>query len=1074
MFRSLTFVLIFGAFTCLAQPDVRFHNYGLTHGLPSPGIRDVVEDPTGLIWVATSNGLASFNGYEFKVYRNLPGQPTQLLSNDVTTLLALSNGDLLVGTTAGLHLFDHRRLVFSPYWDSLPPSYISQIVPDTRGGFWIGSSTGLYHLDSVGHQPKPHFKNGEPLVNTGIFDLVLDSNAILWITTSRKGFFKLDVSSNQLTNYRHDESNPASLSSDVMRQLELLADGRLVLGTADAGYNVFNPKTERFERHNHIPTDPKSLSSTAAFAVLVDSKQQLWIGTWANGLNLINTTEWNGQYFKNDPGNPYSIVSNSITTLFEASNGDIWIGSSASGLSRITPREQRFIRYRHDNQKESTLTNPYVRAICEDSSGDIWFGTNQGGLNRYNPSTEKYTVYLEPDESRESLARGSIWSISESVDHHLWLGTSRGVGNLNPTTGAIQWIDYDNDELLPKKLSGNNVLRVLDDQQGNLWVGIYYGGLNRVDIASGIVEKFMHDPSDPNSISTDNINDVFIDRQQRLWVGSDDGLNLFDRNSKKFRRYLLEVSIFHLNEGAKGELYIGSDRGLIIFDPASETSTLVGEAQGLNADHVNSVLVDRDGYLWLGTNLGIDRYNPADASFTHFDESMGLSADDTEAKSCFKSRSGLLYFGGTGGVTAFDPNSVASATTIKPRVVFTNLSVLNRVVPVNDSSLLRQDIRTADRVVLSHTDYIFALEFAGLEFQVPAKIKYAYRLEGFDPNWIFTTSNDRKAVYTNVPPGNYTLKVRASDAFGNFDDQFTALAITITPPWWKTWWAMVIFYGSGLALVVGFIRLRVAFIRRQNKLLEAQVAARTAEVNRQRMALQEQAEALQKANLQKSKLFSIIAHDLKSPLGSLKSLLTIIDPSILTSADLERMKNEIGGRVEVISGAMENLLGWAYGQMEMESLQLNSVDVARVTKEMMELYGPIAEKKGISVQSTISDNNLVLADLNLLRAVFRNLISNAIKFTKPGGTIHLSCKRLDQVLQIEIRDSGVGMDEIQLKNLFSADKKQTLGTGGERGVGLGLQVVKDFIEKMNGKVWVESSRDEGTTFFVSLPAFNQS
>ncbi len=1054
---------------CFGQPDFRFHNYGLAQGLPSPGIRDVVEDPSGLIWVGTNNGLASFNGYEFKVYRNTPGRPSQLLSNDVTTLLPLSNGDLLVGTSAGLHLFDHQRLTFQAFWDSLPPSYISQIVSDPRGGFWIGSSTGLYHLDSIGHQPKPHFNNAELLVNTGIFDLALDSNRVLWITTSRKGFFKFDITSNQLTNFRHDDRDPRSLSSDVMRQLELLRDGRVVVGTADAGYDVFDPKTNAFERYNHVPGDASSLSSTAAFSLLVDSKDNLWIGTWANGLNLIDIKNWKGRYFKNDPGNPYSISSNSITTLFESSNGDIWIGSSASGLSRITPREQLFHRYRHDNLRDNTLTIPYVRAVFEDADGDLWFGTNQGGLNRYHPTTDRYTVYLKPDESRESLARGSIWSISESQDRHLWLGTSRGVANLDPITGATKWIEYSNENAGPRQLSGNNVLRVLDDHRGNLWVGIYYGGLNRVDLASGIVEKLSHDPSNPRSLSSNNINDVFIDQAQRVWVGSDEGLNLMDENKKEFTRFLLDLSIFHLNEGPNGELYVGTDRGLVIFDAATGAAKFVSEEQGLQADHVNSVLVDDEGFLWLGTNHGIDRFDVSTTTFRHFDESLGLCADDTEAKSCFKSSSGRLYFGGTGGVTSFQPREVME-TPPAPAVLFTNLSVFNRVVPVNDSSLLRQDVRTTERVVLAHTDYIFALEFAGLEFRHPEKVKYAYRLDGFDRDWIFTNASDRKAVYTNVPPGRYTLRVRASDIYGNFEDAFTALKITVTPPWWKTWWANIIFYGSAFAVVALVFRLRVAFIRRQNKLLEAQVVARTAEVNRQRMALQEQAEALQKANLQKSKLFSIIAHDLKSPLGSLKSLLTIIDPSILTSADLERMKNEIGSRVEVIYGAMENLLGWAYGQMEMETLQLQSVDVARVTREMVELYGPIAEKKEIVIVSTVPENSFAVADLNLLRAVLRNLISNGIKFTGVGGKIEISCRVLDQETRLEVRDSGVGMDAVQLQNLFTADKKSTLGTSGERGVGLGLQVVKDFMEKMQGRVWVESSPKQGTTFFLSLPA----
>lgn len=1070
MQRALILVFLLAGRICVGQPDFRFHQYGLPQGLPSPGIRDIIEDAYGLIWIGTNNGLACFNGYEFKVFRKSIGSHRELNSNDVTALFALPDGDLLVGTALGLHIFDHRKQQFRNYWRTLPPSYIAQIVADRKGGFWIGTSTGLYHLAGTTDTPTAHFPDeSSPLYNTGIFSIYLDDESRLWITTSRKGFFKLDLKSNELTNYRHRDDDPASLSSDVMRQMVALTDGRLVLGTADAGYNIFDPRTDKFERHNHNPADPSSLSSTAAFSLLLDSHNNLWVGTWANGLNLISTDTWKGRYFKNDPGNVYSIASNSVTTLFESSTGDIWMGSSASGVSRITPAEQKFFRYRHDSQQENTLTTPYVRAIYEDDDGQIWLGTNQGGLNRFDPATRRYTVYLKPDESRDALSRGSIWSIDEAANGDLWLGTSRGVARFNRTTGRASFIDYEAGSNDPRKLSGNNVLRVLDDHSGSLWVGLYYSGLNRVDLETGTVEKFYSDANDTTSISSNNVNDVFIDRRNRIWVGCDEGLNLFDRKTGKFRRYIVDQSIGHINQGSYGEIYVGTDRGLMILNPETGAMNMIGEADGLHADHVNGVLVDDAGHLWLSSDQGIARYDPATGTIATVDEASGLVADDTEARSCFKSKTGVLYFGGTRGVTSFDPATIMDVRPA-PGVVFTNLSVLNKTVVVNDSAVLRQSIHTLDHLELAYADYIFALEFAAVEYATPQKIKYAYQLEGFDPNWIHTTSGDRKAVYTNVPDGTYTFKVKASDVHGKFGEAFTTLKITVTPPWWRTWWAQVLFYGSGVALVVVLFRLRVAFVERQNKLLEEQVAARTSEVIQQREELQLQAEALQQANLQKSKLFSIIAHDLKGPLNTLKSVLTLIDPAILTSADLDRIKKEISQRVEGISGAMENLLGWAYGQMELESVRPERVDVGRIGKEMLDLYTPIASNKGIMIESALPPGQFAFADLNLLRAVLRNLVSNAIKFTRPGGAIILSAKLQQQELVLEVRDSGVGMEPDQLNNLFSPDRISTPGTGGERGIGLGLQVVQDFVSKMNGRLWVESKPGEGTSFYFAIPA----
>lgn len=1068
---SLLLLILLGV-RAFAQPDFRFHRYGLSDGLPSPEVHAIAEDRYGQLWFGTANGLASFNGYNFTVFRNAGGSQPELTSNDITTIFPLASGDLLIGTTAGLHVFDHRKQVFRNLWGTLPHSYISTIIADPKGGFWIGSSTGLYYSAASDKMPESYIKREQsPLYNTGIFGMHLDAENRLWITTSRKGFFKLIPGTQTIINYRNNPADPASLSSDVMRQIIALPDGRLAVGTADAGYNIFDPRTEKFERFNHDPADPTSLSSTSAFSLLLDSKNNLWIGTWANGLNMIDTQTWRGRYFKNNPDNPYSVCSNSITTLFESSTHDIWIGSGSGGLSRLTPADQLFDRYRHDSATPNSLTASYVRSIQEATDSSIWFGTNQGGLNRYNPTTGVYTVYLKPDGSRESLSRGTIWSMSESPAGNLWFGTSRGVGEWNRKTDQISFLAYDSEKDDPKKLSGNNVLKVLDDQHGNLWVGIYYGGLNRVDVNTRLIEKYRHNDQDPLSLSGDDVNDIFLDEANRLWVACDNGLNLFDEKTKTFKHFFNEEdapTLVHINEGKNGVLYLGTSQGLAIFNPDNNTVQYVGEAEGLGADHVNSVLPDDAGFIWLGTNNGIDRYNPLTKEVLHLNEQHGLTTNDTEGKSCFASKRGKLYFGGIDGVTAFNPKDLFSDH--RPsRVMFTGLSVFNKPSIVNDTSLLHSSIYTTDTITLNYSDYVFALEFAALRFDIPADIRYSYILEGFDKSWLYAGANDRKAVYTNVPHGTYTLKVKASDVQGRFDDNFIKMIIVITPPWWKTWWAYVLLYGSIFLVVLLVVRGRIAFIKQQNRLLGKQVAERTAEVQHQKEKLEMQAATLEKSNLQKSKLFSIIAHDLKSPLNSLQALITLMDPKIITSDELDTMKKEVGKRVESMSDVMSNLLTWASSQLEEERLMFKSVDPGIIIQEMIELYTPIAAKKNIRLYTTLQHQSPVRADVNMLRAILRNLTNNAIKFTPAGGEVILSTRETQYELIIMVKDSGVGMDAARIEKLFTDHTISTIGTGGERGIGLGLQLVHDFVVKQKGRVWAESKPGEGSAFLFTLP-----
>lgn len=1062
--------LLLLSWAALAQPDFRFHRYGIGDGLPSPGIREVIEDRYGFIWVGTNDGLAQFNGYEFKVFRKTRGQHAELTSNDITSLFPLESGDLLVGTNTGLNAFDHKKQKFRSLWPGLPESYISKILADGKGGFWVSSSTGLYYLPKIDSIPTAVFPdNSAPLHNTGIFSMYLDTDRQLWITTSRKGFFRVNTNTKEVKNYRHNPDDPASLSSDVMRQITALPDGRLVLGTASAGYNVFDPKTETFTRYNHNPDDPTTLSSTAAFALLADSKQQLWVGTWANGLNVINTQTWKGRYFKNNPDDPYSLSNNSITCLFESSGGDLWVGSSSGGVCRLTPREQLFHRYRYDSRNTNSLSIPFVRSLLEDRDGKLWLGTNQGGLNRFDPITQQYTVYLQPDESRDALSRGTIWSISEGENDKLWLGTSRGVALFDKKTGKANYYPYGDDG---KSFSGNNVLKVLDDHKGNLWVGIYNGGLNRMDTRTGKITIYPFSPGDATTIPTENVNDLLLDHAGRLWVLCDSGLGLFDESTGTFKRYLnapADPSLFQIAEGKDERLYIATSAGVAVFDVATEKTEYVGEEEGLIADHANSVLVDDDGQLWVATNFGVTRYNPATGSVAHFSEVDGLVHNDTEAKACFKSKDGRMYFGGTGGATSFHPRDLANARPA-PKLAYTGLSILNKPVVVSDTTALPESLYASSDITLQYSDYVFAVEFAALEFDLPSKIKYAYQLEGLDANWIYTDANDRKAVFTNLSPGRYVLKVKASDATGAFTDDFVSLGVRVIPPWWKTWWARVFFYGAVVAIAFGIFRARIEFVRKQNRLLEEQVAARTAEVSHQKEELEAQAEALEKANAQKNKLFSIIAHDLKTPLNSLKGIVALLDPRILTAEDLGNIRADISKRVDGLSAGMENLLEWASGQLELEHIHIEKVNVPDVMGEIVALHSAQAAKKQITLRTATENPVYMPTDVNMLRGILRNLTANAIKFTEAGGSVTLSVEKLPDEYVLRVTDTGVGMDSERAAQLFSATIKSTAGTEGERGMGLGLQVVNDFTRKLGGRLWVVSSPGAGTTFFIAFKA----
>jgi ligand-binding sensor domain-containing protein/signal transduction histidine kinase len=1072
--KSWIFFCLLLPFQLLAQPsNFRFHRYDTREGLSSSTVNALAEDSYGFIWIATADGLCRFDGYSFKVFRNSEEHERGLTSNWVTALLPLENGDLWVGTEEGLVYFESRSEKFTQVHKELKikATYISKILPDGNGNLWIGTKSGLYFITA--DRNVTHYKpiKGDPtsLSQESIFDLLLDKQNRLWVSTSKGGLNLLLPDKKSFRVFRNDPRNPASISSDFLRKMITMPDGKILVGTSDRGFNVLDPVTFDFTNFNHDPADVHSISSTSAFSFLLDSQKRLWIGTWSSGLNIFDLSTGRATRFMNNPDDPYSIPNNAIRCMLQASTGDIFIGTDNGGIARFNSRDQQMVRYQHNTRDENSLFTNLIKSVYEDDDGVLWIGTTHGGLNKYDPRTEKFTVYLKPDNTQDGRARGTIWSISPGSENILWLGTSRGVAKFNKLTGMC--VFYEPDDRKPEGLSANNVLKVLEDGKGSVWIGTWYGGLNRLDINSGEFEHFFGNENDSLALPSNNITDIHKDKKGRIWVATEGSFNLFNAENRTFSRIPLgKASVLMIAEDNKGVFWLASSEGLIRYNPETEQIEVIQERNGLSGNLANTVLMDAEDWIWVGSNKGIDRYNPITGEVFHYDVSDGLAGNDTESRACFRSKSGKLYFGGSEGLTEIDPQKLIT-NKIKPRIQLTNLLLFNQSVPISDTTVLTQSLHTTQTLSLDYTNYIFALEFSALSFGQADRNQYSYKLEGFDKDWVTTGYDDRKAVYTNVPPGEYTFRVKASNNDGVWNEEGVELKITIIPPWWKTWWARAIFYTVLIGFVLIFLQVRLSVIKHQKHVLEEQVRLRTAEVVQQKEEIQSQAERLQELNTTKDKLFSIIAHDLRGPLNSLQGIMSLLDPKILTSEDLAGMKSNLSARIESIAGVMDNLLQWAKSQMKGERVKPEMVKLENVMQEMMKLFTPLADSKNVTLTNSVHAGLLAFADINQLRAILRNLISNAIKFTPEGGRVEVAAAGNQQTVTISVTDTGIGISPEKASGLFSITTNvSTTGTAGETGVGLGLLLVKEFAEKNKGRVWVESNKEAGTTFHVSLPA----
>lgn len=1063
----ITFFLV--ATYSFSQPNqFRFQTYGQDEGLNHLSVNTIAEDSFGFIWIGTEGGLYRFDAHQFVAFRKTKNSHSSLPSNSIKALYPLLDGSLMVGTREGLAHFDAQTQQFSSLWKDQKPVYICKIVPDSEGNYWIATRDGLYRYDAQNQEFLNRYqhdpKDNSSISSNGLVDAFLDTKSRLWISTYNGGLNLYQPETDNFKRFQNDESDPNSISSNVLRQLAEAPDGRILVGTASAGLNVLDTETNLFQRFNHQPSNPFSISAVSVYSLLVDSKLNFWTGTWSNGLNLFDLETGKSLRYVYDPNDPYSIPHNSVKFLMESSSGDIWLGTDDAGIARLSPSEQNIVRYQV-RAGDNSLKTDYVRAVHEDENGVVWIGTAQNGLHKYDRITNQFTYHLLSDGSRRSKSRSTIWSIAEGENDVLWLGTSIGLGKFNKRTGETTF--YEPDDSNKKSISTNTVLEVLADGKGSVWAGTWGGGLNRLDIESGAFETLWHDTADPKSLAGNSIASIHQDRNGSIWLNAGVLLHLMNTDQQSFTRF--DVSVNALAEDDSGDLWLASNDGLIKFNTQEFIFERVSSDEVLDKEF-NAVEVDSQGRIWLGFELGAICYDPTlKAVVGQYDKVGGLAGNNISSNvSDIGQKSKKIYFGGIQGLSEIDP-SLLSVKPPSPSIVITDFLLFNKSVAISDSTQLTQSIHTSEEIRLNYDDYIFAFEFASLSFSQPEKIRYAYRLDGFDDDWIITDNLDRKAVYTNVPHGSYTFKVKSTNQQGAWlEDQMVSVKVKIIPPWWKTWWARSLFYLLILLAIVFASRIRMTLIQKQKRVLKQQVLERSSEVLKQKEELEIQADELRKVNDQKNKLFSIIAHDLKTPVNTLMSIVPLIDPKILKAENLVKIKQDLSEKVRMISTAMENMLMWAKSQMEGEVINKIDVSLGDLADEMHDLFNPYAQSKEIALTNAVGADVKIHADENQMRAILRNLLSNAIKFTGKGGEVAIKTTVSGFKVVVSVSDTGVGIPPEKVGELFEMKANASRGTKGEQGVGLGLIVVKEFVDKNDGTITVETNPGKGTTFRIEL------
>ena len=1087
--RGLCLALIFafstfGARLAAEDGGLRFDRLSVEDGLSHSSVWTVTQDSVGFLWLGTQEGLNRHDGHEFRVYVHDPADPDSISESETLAIVEDRRGDLWIGTRGGgLNRFLRAEERFEHFRydpddpESLSHDVVEALLVDSGGMLWIGTGGGLNRLDPEARPARFERFRHDPddprsLSHDTVWNLYQDRRGDLWICTD-DGLNRRVHGPDGVTTFErhhHDPDDPDSLSHDSVGSIIEDAAGRLWVGTA-AGLDRFDRKTGGFEHWRHRPGDDSSLGPGVVGVLHLDSSGTLWIGGHPGGLSRLKPGSEGPPRStpflrdRHDPDDPHSLSSNSVYSILEDATGVFWL-ATRDGVNRYQPARERFVTYSRSG-REPRLPSSGIRAIHQDRSGALWLGTHDGGLVVLDRTSGTAKVrYRAGDGGLNHDTVSALWpdrsaandgSPRRGANESLWIGTWGGVSRLEDD----RLTQYRNDPDDPLSLSHDLVLSLRQDARGRLWVGTAHG-LNRLDPeVAGFVR--YPDPDDPDSPGAEAIPVIYEDRSATLWFGSLAGGLYRLGGDGRFERLrhdpddptsLASDKIAAVFEDSAGRLWVGTHGGGLnrLDDPDGRRFVVFSRRDGLPSDTVLGILEDPGGDLWLATHRGLSRFDPRGSTFQNFDAEDGLQGDVFFIGSCLRGAGGELFFGGIRGLNAFFPDKVGRDPH-PPRVAITGFQLFNQDVPlqrIDPASPLTRSITDTREITLSHRQYVIGFEFAALHYGSPRKNRYAYRLEDFDRDWVDTDATKRFAQYSNLKPGRYRFRVKASNGDGLWNEEGQTIRIVVQPPPWKSWWAYSL-YGLVIAAAV------LGYARWQRVKVEQERA-----VNRR----------LREVDRLKDQFLANTSHELRTPLYGIVGLAE----SLIDGATGELPESAASQLAMVVasarrlSGLVDDILDFSRLTQKSLALRRRPVDLATLTEVVLTLSRPLVGSKRLELKNAVgADLPPADADENRLQQILHNLIGNAIKFTETG-TIEVSAVAEEGRLVVRVADTGPGIPTNRRSRIFEAFEQADASTEREfGGTGLGLTVTKQLVELHGGNLWVESTVGEGSTFFFTLP-----
>ncbi|MCY1723090.1 ATP-binding protein [Prolixibacteraceae bacterium Z1-6] len=1037
--------------------EISFDIFSQGNGLPNNQIQCIYQDSKGWMWIGTSQGLSRFDGYSFVNFLPNPDDSASLNGNLVRVIKEDRHGNLLVGTENGaLNVFDRRKERFYHPFNNLPEYKnsgisVNDIEEDENGLIWMGSDFNILILDTVGNitsldpvfaDPKIKFEGNY------VRDIQFDRTGKLWIGTNT-GVYIYNPKKNTMEIF----SLPFQKNQNrEIWELYLDEEGLMWIGTYAAGLFLVNMDDYSIKKLDLIPEEKRT---ETVRTVSKGYFGEYWIGT-RGGFYKYSKTKGITGYFRHNEKEPRSLSNNSVLSIFHDARGETWIGTRG-GLNLLAKRKQVFHNYSALPGENNYLNSSIVYAFWIDEQDNIWIGTEDGGINIYNPRTGTYKYMMHDEKNKNSISKNCIKAFLDDGKGNLWVGSFLGgIDIINLKTKQIKHFQHNADD--PNSLSDNRVWDIAMDNDGEIWVGSASG----IDKFDSETNSFIHQTKINESIG---ISWLEFDSQNNLWAGSMDEVLVYNKNKQTTKRFPEHTRAMF--EDSHNRIWIATnDKGIAIYSPFTGPITYYNENDGLANNQALCILEDDDNYLWISTTNGLSKLDVENNYFQNFTNKDGLSNNQFCYGAAYKTKSGNLLFGSISGFNIFNPTEIISVDNDVP-LVFTDFKILYKSVEIgNDKkSVLQKSISETDKLVLNYDQNIFTLEFAALNYVNSNKNMYTYRLEGFNEEWN-DPSNNRSATYTNLNPGDYVLHVKRVIPGNPEGGKELQLHITVLPPFWKTKWFMTLL----ILFIIGLIYTLVHFFINREKIKNQLVVERL------------NARKLHELDMLKLKFFTNISHEIRTPLTLILGPLNKLIKNEVSPAEIKENLQLMHRNANNLDRLINQLLDFRKLQTGNLKLNLTEADIVRFIETLVHSFNDFAEEKQVSLKFTTLKKKLTAVfDHDKIEKIINNLLSNAFKFTSPGGSVSVTLSLVfnsdddfhttnkdNQFIEITVKDTGRGIPPQNLKKIFNRFF-QSDEEDGNSGAGIGLALVKELVKLHKGEIFVSSKTGMGTKFTIRIP-----